>query len=116
MAALARISLEGGGFILLEDPAAALEGPVKAGRIGDAIHELPGTLQGALEPITEAARAALDQLRKARPEEITVEFGIDLAAEVGAVITRSQASCHLRVTLVWKKDYTGQPHADEISG
>ncbi|MBT2478278.1 CU044_2847 family protein [Streptomyces sp. ISL-94] len=116
MAALARISLEGGGCILLEDPASAVEGPVKAGRIGDAVHDLPGTLQGALEPITEAARAALDQLRKARPEKITVEFGVDLAAEAGAVITRSQVSCHLRVTLVWKKDDTGHSHADENPG
>ncbi|MGW4757259.1 CU044_2847 family protein [Streptomyces chartreusis] len=116
MASLARIPLKGGGCILLEDPAAAGEGPVKAGRIGDAVHELPGTLQGALEPITEAARATLDQLRKAHPEEITVEFGVDLAAEAGAVITRSQASCHLRVTLAWKKNDTGRPRAAENPG
>ncbi|WP_369258841.1 CU044_2847 family protein [Streptomyces sp. R35] len=113
MATLARIRLENGGCILLEESASAVEGPVKAGRIGDAVHELPRTLQGALEPITEAARATLDQLRKARPEEISVEFGVDLAAEAGAVITRSQASCHLRVTLAWKKNDTGHPHAEE---
>lgn len=116
MAALTRISLEGGGCILLEERAAAVEGPVKAGRIGDAVHELPWTLQGALEPITEAARATLDQLRKARPTEITVEFGIDLGAEAGAVITRSQASCHLRVILAWKEADTDHPHAEAIPG
>lgn len=116
MAPLTRIPLEGGGCILVEEPAGALGGPVKAGRIGDAVHELPGTLQGALEPVTEAARATLDQLRKARPDELTVEFGVDLAVEAGAVITKSQASCHLKVTLSWKKEGLGHPHADESAG
>ncbi|MGW1958536.1 CU044_2847 family protein [Streptomyces sp. NPDC001920] len=60
---------------------------------------MPETLQGALEPVTRAAQATLDQLRKARPDQITLEFGVDLAFEAGAVITKSQASCHLKVTV-----------------
>lgn len=105
-----RIPLDGGGSVLVEQPAAVWDGPVKAGRIGDAVRELPVTLEGALEPVTEAARAALDQLRKARPDQITVEFGVDLAVEAGAVITKSQASCHLRVTMSWTGDGAGRPH------
>jgi hypothetical protein len=101
---------------LVEEPQGVLEGPVKAGRVGHAVHELPSTLQGALEPVTEAARAAFDQLSKARPDDITVEFGVDLAVEAGAVITKSQASCHLRVTLSWKREDLGHSHADEIPG
>ncbi|MFI7295563.1 CU044_2847 family protein [Streptomyces sp. NPDC050121] len=101
---LTRIPLDGGGSVLVEQPAAAWDGPVKAGRVGDAVREMPATLQGALEPITQAARATLDQLRKARADEITVEFGIDLAVEAGAVITKSQAGCHLKVTMSWKSD------------
>ncbi|MFE4579174.1 CU044_2847 family protein [Streptomyces chartreusis] len=93
-----------------------MEGPVKAGRIGDAVHELPATLQEALEPVTEAARAVLGQLRKARPDDISVEFGVDLAVEAGAVITKSQASCHLRVTLSWSKAGLGNPQAVESPG
>jgi hypothetical protein len=75
---------------------------VKAGRIGDTVRDLPTTLEGALEPVTEAARAALTQLRKARPDEISIEFGVDLAFEAGAVITKSLAGCHLKVTVSWK--------------
>ncbi|MEU6093135.1 CU044_2847 family protein [Streptomyces sp. NPDC047085] len=116
MTPLTRIPLEGGGFILVEETGAALEGPVKAGRISDAIHELPVTLQGALEPVTEAARVTLDQLRKACPDEVAVEFGVDLAAEAGAVITKSQASCHLKVTLSWTMDDAGHPHGAESRG
>jgi hypothetical protein len=103
---LTRIPLDGGGGVLVEQSAASWDGPVKAGRVGDAVRELPVTLDRALEPIAEAARATLEQLRKARPDEITVEFGVDLAFEAGAVITKSQAGCHLRVTMAWKSDGT----------
>jgi hypothetical protein len=95
--------------VLVEQPGLPDEGPVKAGRVGDTVRELPGTLEEALEPVTQAARAALAQLRKARPDEITVEFGVDLAFEAGAVITKSQAGCHLKVTVSWKDDGTGPP-------
>ncbi|MEV6735276.1 CU044_2847 family protein [Streptomyces sp. NPDC051364] len=109
MTHLARIPLANGGSLLLEAPAAA-DGPVKAGLIGDRIHEIPGNLQAALGPVTEAASAMLDQLRKAGPDAITVEFGVDLAFEAGAVITKSSANCHLRVTVAWKK--SSHPDAD----
>jgi hypothetical protein len=101
VAALTRIALDGGGSVLVEAPS-ALDGPVKAGRLSDTVHDVPKTLQGALEPVTQAAQAALEQLRKARPDEITVEFGVDLAFEAGAVITKSQAGCHLKVTVSWQ--------------
>ncbi|MFF3334737.1 CU044_2847 family protein [Streptomyces sp. NPDC002888] len=115
MTPLTRIPLDGGGCVLIEQPG-VWDGPVKAGRAGDAVRELPGTLQGALEPVTDAARATLDQLRKARPDEITIEFGVDLAFEAGAVITKSQASCHLKVTMSWKSDDAGHPQAGESTG
>ncbi|WP_454320775.1 CU044_2847 family protein [Streptomyces phaeoluteigriseus] len=115
MAPLTRIPLDGGGFLLVEQPAVG-DGPVKAGRMGDAVREFPGTLQAALEPVTEAARATLNQLRKARPDEITVEFGVDLALEAGAVITKSQASCHLKVTMAWTSGGSGHLPAAESTG
>ncbi|MFE6844006.1 CU044_2847 family protein [Streptomyces sp. NPDC057686] len=114
MATLARIALDGGGGLLIEAPpgSVALEGPVKAGRLADAIHDLPETLQEALVPITEAVRATLDQLRKARPDEIVVGFGVDLAFEAGAVITKTGAGCHLNVTVAWKASAAARPGPD----
>ncbi|QIJ62787.1 CU044_2847 family protein [Streptomyces sp. JB150] len=108
MTPLTRIPLGDGGWVLVEQPGLPTDGgPVKAGRVGDAVRDLPVTLEGALEPVTEAARATLAQLRKACPDAITVEFGVDLAFEAGAVITKSQASCHLKVTMSWKDDQKG---------
>jgi len=104
---LTRIPLGDGGWILVEQPSPPDGGPVKAGRVGDAVRDLPVTLEQALEPISQAAHATLEQLRKARPDEITVEFGVDLAFEAGAVITKSQAGCHLKVTVRWKDEREG---------
>ncbi|MER5758854.1 CU044_2847 family protein [Streptomyces sp. NPDC002082] len=115
MAPLARIPLEGGGCVLVEAPAAP-DGPVKAGRLSDAVRDMSGSLQEALEPVTEAAHAALEQLRRAQPDEITVEFGVDLAVEAGAVITKSSAQGHLKVTVLWKRDRPGSPGTDESAG
>ncbi|MGW9069766.1 CU044_2847 family protein [Streptomyces yangpuensis] len=112
MAALARIPLDGGGYVLIEAPAGP-DGPVKAGRVSDAIRDLPGSLQEALEPVTEAARATLEQLRTAGPDEIAVEFGVDLAVEAGAVITKTGAHCHLKVTVKWNRNGFGPPPSPE---
>ncbi|MFI6007219.1 CU044_2847 family protein [Streptomyces sp. NPDC051243] len=101
MTPLTRVPLEGGGCVLVEG-AVGLEGPVKAGRAGDLVREVPGTLQESLEPVTRAARSALDQLREARPDEITIQFGVDLAVEAGAVITKGRATCHLQLTMSWR--------------
>jgi Trypsin-co-occurring domain 1 len=43
----------------------------------------------------------MNQLRKAGPEQIEVEFGVDLAVQAGAVITKTGAGCHLMVRLSW---------------
>jgi hypothetical protein len=107
VAVLARIALDGGGMVLVEAPSVD-DGPVKAGRIGDVIHELPLTLQAALEPVTETARVVLEQLRRAKPTQVEVEFGVDLSAQAGAVITKSEIASHLVVKLLWKGgDETG---------
>ncbi|MFD4314841.1 CU044_2847 family protein [Streptomyces sp. NPDC058548] len=100
---LARIPLDGGGSVLVEATDSAL-GPVKAGRIGDAIRDLPVGLSTALEPVTDLARTVLTRLRDAGPAELEVEFGVDLSTEAGLVITKTEANCHLTVRMVWHKD------------
>ncbi|GHJ47643.1 hypothetical protein Cs7R123_49850 [Catellatospora sp. TT07R-123] len=105
------VPLAGGGLILVEgagQAAAVGGGPVKAGRISDAVQAFPTTLQQAMGPIAEAARAVLDELRRAQPDEVEVEFGVDLAVEAGAVITRSEARSHLRVTVRWHNASEGR--------
>ncbi|WP_189819216.1 CU044_2847 family protein [Streptomyces olivaceoviridis] len=102
MQSFVRLPLEGGGVVLVE-AAPEVDGPVKAGRVADAVRELPQTVQQALVPVRETARAVLEQLRQAGPDEIEVEFGVDLSAQAGAVIAKSESAVHLQVRVVWNR-------------
>lgn len=106
MTQVARIPLDGGGAILVETTETD-DGPIKAGRIRDAIHDLPTTLQTMLEPVTETAQILLDHLSRAKPAELEVEFGIDFAYEAGAVITKASLASNLKVKMVWKQAEPG---------
>jgi hypothetical protein len=46
-----------------------------------------------------------------QPEEVEVEFGIKLDAEVGALIAKTRVEAHMMVTLKWTRDQ-GDGHAD----
>ncbi|MEU9880358.1 CU044_2847 family protein [Streptomyces phaeochromogenes] len=99
MRSLVRIPLESGGSVLVE-AAELADGPVKAGRVGDAIREMPVSLQAAMRPVADMARAVLDQLRQAGPDTVEVEFGVDLATQAGAVIARNEAGFHLKIRVL----------------
>jgi hypothetical protein len=101
MAVVARIPLNGGGAILVEGTLPT-EGPVKVGRVADAIRDIPMTLQAVLQPVTDAASVVLEQLRTAGPTEVEVAFGVNLASEAGAVITKVGVASHLDVRMIWK--------------
>lgn len=99
------VPLEGGGMVFFEagpglEPKA--DGPVKAGRIGEAVQELPRTLQECLEPVSRTARAVLEAIRQAGPDGVEVEFGVTLSAQAGAVISKGGAEGHLTVHLQWQ--------------
>lgn len=106
---IVRLPLEGSGAICLEGPEsnAQPDGPVKSGRVGDAVRDLPRTLQESLAPIREAARVVLDHLRDAGPRSIEVEFGVNLSAKAGAVITSGETATHLKVRMVWESPHSG---------
>jgi Trypsin-co-occurring domain 1 len=103
MGELVAVPLEDGGVIVVEmDHAQA--GVVKAGRPGQIVGKAAQTLEAALDSVTPAVQSILAKLRPVRPHEITVEFGLTLTAEAGAVITKATSGCHLKVTLHWERD------------
>jgi len=113
---LVRVPLEGGGWFLVRADSSDREvpegsGPVQAGRLGDAIAhravEAAQTLEAALEPIADMARATLQALARVGPREVEVEFGVELSAEVGAIVASTGGGCQLTVTLTWAPGETG---------
>ena len=53
-----------------------------------------------------AAVAIVDRLRGLAdaPDEISVEFGVQLSAEVGAFVAKASGDANFRVYLHWKRD------------
>jgi hypothetical protein len=125
MAELIGIPLDGGGVVVVEvgdarglpvglpgGSGAGRSGPdgvvpdgvVKAGRPAELVGRAVQSLEGALEPVARAARSMAATLREAGPDEVKVEFGVQLTAEAGAVITRTTGECNLQVTMCWRRD------------
>ena len=42
------------------------------------------------------------------PDEVQVEFGVELSAEAGAIVSKAGGSCQLTVTLTWAPGETNQ--------
>ncbi|WP_367321451.1 CU044_2847 family protein [Streptomyces sp. HUAS ZL42] len=54
---------------------------------------------GTVRNVAESVLAQLDGLRL-RPESVTVEFGIALAAKAGAIVTAG-ATAHFQISVTW---------------
>ncbi|MBS2966948.1 hypothetical protein KGA66_28195 [Actinocrinis puniceicyclus] len=112
MSKLVRFELDGGGTVLVEP--AAEPGIARASIAGEAARNAAETFQAALSGVRAAAAATLREFTSLphQPDEVTVEFGVRLDAQAGAIIARSTLEGHLQVTLLWKKTETAeQPEA-----
>jgi Trypsin-co-occurring domain 1 len=104
MGRLIEFPLEDGGNILVEVDTA---GPVTRG-LGDrhgVTEQARHTFEQAVARVQPAAQALVSQLRSLAdaPEEIGVEFGLELSAEAGAFIAAASSSANFKVTLVWRR-------------
>jgi len=99
-------TLEDGSEILVEVEVAQA-GMVPAAR-GEVVEKGRQSLEKALASLRPAAQAVLDHLRRLSdpPDTITVEFGLKLGAEAGAILAASSMEAHYRITLTWKRRET----------
>jgi hypothetical protein len=104
---LVRLPDDGGGVTAVVPGPLTRTGPVRAGRlqdrVDDVVTEATLTLRDALEPLTQMSRQVLEQLAESQPDEINVDFGIELTAEAGAVLTKAGVGSHFSVSLKWKR-------------
>jgi len=112
MRRLVEFPLEGGGTVVVDvderdgwPSSETVRGDVTRG-LG--AHEMVArtgeTFEAAFARIRPAAMAAIGSLRTLsdRPQEIEIEFGIQLSAEIGAIVAHTAAEANFRVTLRWK--------------
>ncbi|MBL7781950.1 MAG: hypothetical protein JNM22_12085 [Saprospiraceae bacterium] len=64
-----------------------------------------------LGKIESIANSFMDTLRKTNPQKATIEFGMDIAIESGALtalIAKGTAEANLKITLEWEKSKTNE--------
>lgn len=92
-----------GSTLLVEAPLSSANLLVEAGRAEDLSGKAMSTLTAALDSIRATGAAAISRMRamEHRPEEITLEFAIQLAAEAGVVIASTSATANMRISFKW---------------
>jgi hypothetical protein len=102
---LVEYELADGTRVLVEvDEAGA--GPVtRGGRREDLVTRADGTLEQALRRIGPVTAAAFEQLRQVAnpPDEIDIEFGVKLSADLGAIIARTGGEANFQISLRWRR-------------
>jgi hypothetical protein len=89
--------LEAGGSVLVQVLDEQAAGPVMRGRIGEVtIDHADRTFEMALGTLRTVKGLAV------QPQEVTVEFGVELTGKTGAVLVSAGASAQLKVGLTWR--------------
>jgi hypothetical protein len=103
---LVEFSLADGASVLVEVRDGAPDGPVTRGLRQEEVVEQTGhTFEHAIGRIQPAAQAIIDKLRSMSdaPDEVSVEFGLELSAEAGAFIASASTAANFKVSLTWRR-------------
>lgn len=72
-----------------------------SGKSKDAVTNALGTIGW----VAKQARATLNGLDiSERPAQMELEFGIQITAEAGVIVAKTETQIHITAKLVWKKD------------
>ena len=66
--------------------------------------DLGGQVRDAIEPAVEAAKAVLDRIREAKPDEAEVKFGVKVSGGASWVVARAAGEGSFEVTMTWRRD------------
>ncbi|MFV0134071.1 CU044_2847 family protein [Streptomyces sp. HMX87] len=105
MGTLVRFDLGDGDSVVAELERVDV-GVVDAATPSDLVARATGSFAAALEQVRGIAALTVRRMRDLpqRPDEVTVDFGIQLDAGVGAVLARTGAQGHLQVHLTWRRE------------
>ena len=70
-----------------------------------------GRIRDAVDPAVEAAKAVLDKIKEAQPDQIELKFGIKVSGATDWLIAKAASEANFEVTLLWqpKAAATGAP-------
>ena len=112
MAEYVRVPIDAECALIVEVPASAENELVEAGRTETLSENALTTFESTLDAIRAAAQSAIASTvnMDCKPSEVTVEFGVQLAAQAGVVIAATSASANMRVAFKWT-DQANTRHA-----
>jgi Trypsin-co-occurring domain 1 len=95
------VSLPDGGSLIVEGDSG--QSVVQAGRGRRVSEFVEETFESALDRVTRAAEAVHRRVVAAQtpPDEVIVEFAINLASEIGVVVANGSASANLKLVMRW---------------
>jgi hypothetical protein len=103
---LVEFPLDEGGSVLVEvdDSLVGGRGPTRGGRgAAELTVSASETFQEALARIQPAALAVIARLRDQvdPPDDVELEFGVQLSAEFGAIVAKASGDANFRVRMRW---------------
>jgi Trypsin-co-occurring domain 1 len=108
MTRLAEFPVDGGGTVLVAIP--GVDGRTSGadlfrGGAQEVVQRSAYTVESAIGRLRPAAQAIIDGFTALprRPDEVSVTFGVELSAAVGAIIASTSAQANFAVTLTWHK-------------
>lgn len=115
MGRLTEFDLSEGGSVLVEvadrgGMSTTPAGPTLRGLEGQAVAEHARmTFEAAVSRVQPAVQAMIRQLQNLseQPDEVQIQFGLDLHAEAGAFVAQASADANFSVTLTWRRGETG---------
>jgi hypothetical protein len=105
---LVEFPLADGGSVLVQVDGAAKGGDVTRGwgdREQRVVQHAQQTFEQAVSRVQPAIQGLLHELRSLAetPEEIQLEFGLQLSAEVGAFVAGASTTGNFKVSMTWRR-------------
>ena len=63
-----------------------------------------GWVKEAVAPAVEAAKAVLEKVKEARPDEVKLKFGVKVNGETNWLVAKAAGEGNFEVTLTWSRD------------
>jgi hypothetical protein len=108
---LVEFPLQDGGtvLVLVDDGAPGEVTRGWADRETRVVEQAQQTFEQAVGRVQPAVQGLLKQLRSLAdtPEQIQVEFGLQLSAEVGAFVAGASTTGNFKVSMTWRRDPEG---------
>lgn len=106
MRRLVEFPLDDGGSVLVEvdDELARGTGERRGFNSDRVVEQAEQSFEGAIGRMQPAVQAIISRLRAVAdaPDEVKVEFGIELSAEVGAFLAGASSTGSFRVSMTWR--------------